>query len=86
MAVLAIDFDIVCAVADDAGHGFFRVQVAPGLIEVTDLQVGPQFHRSLLRRQFAEKDFQQGTFTDAVVADKTDAVAAHDLETQTLDQ
>jgi hypothetical protein len=58
MALLAINANVLFAVADVFGNGFAGIQLPPDLIEVADFNIGAQFDRAFIRFYLAEQNFQ----------------------------
>src|SRR5690606_38629907 len=86
VAILAVDADVVAAVADHFDNGAVGVELPAQLVEVADLEVRAELHRAGIRNDLAEHDPEQRALADTVVADKPDAIAAHDLHRQSVDE
>ena len=86
MAFLAIDANVLFAITNVLGNGFAGIQLPPDLIEVADFNIGAQFDGAFIGLCLAEQDFQQGGLADAIVADQTNAVTAHDFDLEVVDQ
>ena len=65
-------------IGDILFDGFSIVQLIAQLVEISNLQIGPQANSPRVRLQFAEQDFQQGGFATAIATDHTNFVTAHD--------
>ena len=78
MARLPTDLHRVVAVADVVGDVLRVVELVAELVEVGDLDVGPQSDAAGVGRELTEEDAEEGRLTGAVGADDADPVAAGD--------
>ena len=77
MLTLTIDFDPVTARRNGFSQTDFFIQLRPHLVKIRDLQTCTLFHRTAVRCQFAQNQFQQGGFARTVRPDQTDFIATH---------
>ena len=74
----AADFHTLGALADALAQGFLRIELGAQLVEVGHAEVAAPANVPAVRWQFAEQQFQQGGFADAVGTDQTDFLAPFD--------
>ena len=78
--------DLVDHVTDDLRDGLLRIDLAPQLVEIRDVEIRAELDAAAVRLELAEHDTQQRALADAVVADDAEPVAAHDAQGKVLQQ
>ena len=86
MSIFAIEFDVGSAFANVFGYRLFKFECLPELIEVANFEIGAVLDRAGLRLDVSQQQTQERRLADTIVANQTDAVAAHYLDRKILDQ
>ena len=71
--------------ADEVFQGRVQIQRVAQLVEVGDFQVGPLPQFASFGYQFAQDEFEQGGFADAVVSNQSNLVAAQNRGAEIAD-